>query len=55
MLSRNGRTAILTTGQYTERLIADLKENKATVLEIQRMTLEEIFLARIEMVKKEVV
>lgn len=54
-LSRNGRIGILITGQYSEKMISDLKEVKATVLEIQRMTLEEIFLARIEMAKKEAV
>lgn len=54
-LSRNGRTCVLTTGRYTEQLISNLKTAGASVLDVQRMTLEEIFLARIDMARKEAV
>lgn len=53
-LSRNGRTCILTTGRYSDELLSDLKKSGAVPLEIQRLTLEEIFLARISMARKEV-
>jgi ABC-2 type transport system ATP-binding protein len=54
-LSRNGRTCILTTGRYSDQMLCDLRKGGATLLEVQRMTLEEIFLARISMARKEVV
>ncbi len=54
-LSRDERACVLTTGHYSEHLINDLKTAGASVLDIQRMTLEEIFLARIDIARKEVV
>jgi ABC-2 type transport system ATP-binding protein len=48
-LSRNGRTCILTMGDYSEEMLAKLKASGASIIEVQRMTLEEIFLARLEM------
>jgi ABC-2 type transport system ATP-binding protein len=52
-LVRNGRTCTLTTGHYSDQLLNDLEESDATVVEIQPMTLEEIFLARIGMARKD--
>lgn len=51
-LSRNGRTCVLTTGQFSDHLMSDLKSAGGSVLDIQRMTLEEIFLARVNIARK---
>lgn len=48
VLSRNGRTCALTTGQYSDDTMSSLRAAGGSVLEVQRMTLEEIFLARID-------
>jgi ABC-2 type transport system ATP-binding protein len=54
-LARDGRLGVLTTGHYSSQLVADLNQAGASILDTQRMTLEEIFLTRIDMARKETV
>jgi ABC-2 type transport system ATP-binding protein len=51
-LSRNGRTCVLTTGRYSDQMRTDLEAASANLIEVQPMTLEEIFLARIQIARK---
>jgi len=48
-LSDNGRMRVLTMADFTKNTVSILKASGASIVEDQRMTLEEIFLARIEM------
>ncbi len=51
-ISRNGRSCVLTTGQFTDQLLDCLRRDGASLLDVQPMTLEEIFLARIGIARK---
>ena len=48
-LSRQGRLGVLTTGDYSDELLGRLSSAGASSMDVQRMTLEEIFLARVQM------
>jgi ABC-2 type transport system ATP-binding protein len=50
---RDGRIAILTTNAFTPELPALCAAAGATVREVQRMTLEEIFVANVMHSRKE--
>ncbi len=52
LFSQNGRTCVLTMGEYSIEKLQILKDSEANIKENQRMTLEEIFLARLEMDSK---
>lgn len=53
-LSLGGRTALLTTDQYDAELHARIEQAGGRVLEVQRMTLEEIFVATVMRSRQEV-
>ena len=48
-LSHDSRTRVLTMADYSEHTVSKLVASGASIVDEQRMTLEEIFLARIEM------
>jgi len=49
LLERNGRQATLTTGDYSERLKTSIQKAGASVIDMEAMTLEEIFLCRVRL------
>ena len=51
-LDRQGRLSILTTGDYSDEYLGQLASAGATGFEVERMTLEEIFLARVTMTRR---
>ncbi|MFZ1683343.1 MAG: ABC transporter ATP-binding protein [Candidatus Zixiibacteriota bacterium] len=55
LLTRDGRLGALITGNYSDKLVSDLQQAGASILDTQRMTLEEIFLSRIDIARKETV
>jgi ABC-2 type transport system ATP-binding protein len=50
-MTRNGRSGTLVTGNFDESTTSRLEQTGASISEVQRMTLEEIFLARVIMSK----
>jgi len=52
-VSRNGRLAVVTTNAYRDELPARYRQSGAHVHEVQRMTLEEIFVANVLHNRKE--
>lgn len=52
-MTRNGRTGVLITGEYDDETTSWLGNAGVSVRDVQRLTLEEIFLARIAMGESE--
>jgi len=52
-VSRSGHSAIVTTHAYTPEFLSELKQHGATVRDVQRLTLEEIFVATVLHNRKE--
>ncbi len=48
-VSREGRHGVLETGRFSDQLLERLRSGGATIVEIERMTLEEIFVTRVGM------
>ena len=47
-----GRHGVLQTSAFSETLLGDIRAQGATVLEVERMTLEEIFMARVGLTRR---
>jgi ABC-2 type transport system ATP-binding protein len=52
-ISRNGRTAVVTTNAYSSDLHAYYEQSGASIRDVHRMTLEEIFVANVVHNRKE--
>ncbi len=53
-IKHSGSLAVLTTRDFTEEMIADLKSDGSSVQAVERMTLEEIFVANAQQARNEV-